>query len=218
MREHGFVGHMSPQTGSAADRMARAGIRTPLMLENIGRSYSPEDIHRGLMDSPGHRANVLHRDATHVGLGTVIEAEDGATAYLVTEVFARMAEKIDSEEAAEQLFSAINEERTRRGQKSLELVDSLAEECTKTARAFFQARPGSANQPLVATLSESAGRRSLPYTRLSALMLIVTKVQEAATLDAVLDPQARAIAIGIAQGTRDDTPQNAIAVVVLIAR
>ena len=41
MHENDFVGHTSPTSGSAADRVARAGVRTPLVLENIGRGYGP---------------------------------------------------------------------------------------------------------------------------------------------------------------------------------
>jgi len=217
MDEHAFVGHTSPNTGSAPDRMAKAGIRTPLVLENIGRSYAPEEIHKGLMDSPGHRANVLSVDATHVGIGTVVQSGDGHIAYLVTEVFARMAEKIDLDDAAERLFEAVNNERERRGHKPLALNDSLSTLCSKTAEAFFDAAPGSPNQPLVEALSRQAGQQKLPYTRLAALMTVVTALDEAATLDALLDPKARGVGLGVAQGTRSDTPQNAIAVVALVA-
>lgn len=216
MDAHAFVGHTSPTTGSAPDRMVKAGIRTPIVLENIGRSYAPEEIHKGLMDSPGHRANVLSAEVTHVGIGTAVQRGDGQSAYLVTEVFARMAEKIDLDDASERLLEAVNRERKRLGRKPLTLNDTLNTLCSRTADAFFDAAPGSPNQPLVEALSREAGQRKLPYTRLAALMTIVTALDEAAALDALLDPKARGVGLGVAQGTRTDTPQNAIAVVALI--
>jgi uncharacterized protein YkwD len=85
MREHGFVGHTSPNTGTAADRVARAGVRTGLVLENVGRGYTPEEVHQSLLDSPGHRENVVSADATHAGVGVVIEREGERAAYLATE-------------------------------------------------------------------------------------------------------------------------------------
>src|SRR5690606_6531713 len=39
MRDTGVVAHVSPMTGTAADRVRAAGIRTPVVLENIARAY-----------------------------------------------------------------------------------------------------------------------------------------------------------------------------------
>ncbi|MBN2264238.1 MAG: CAP domain-containing protein, partial [Candidatus Aminicenantes bacterium] len=69
MSANGFVSHVSPTTGTMEDRLRRAGVMTHLALENVGRGYDPDEIHRGFMDSPGHRAAVLLEGATHVGLG-----------------------------------------------------------------------------------------------------------------------------------------------------
>ncbi|MBE7448064.1 MAG: CAP domain-containing protein [Kofleriaceae bacterium] len=76
MRVTGVVGHVSALTGSAADRVKVAGIRTGLVLENIARAYGIAEAQAGLMNSPGHRANLLSRAATHVGIG--IELGDGS--------------------------------------------------------------------------------------------------------------------------------------------
>ncbi|MGB0680970.1 MAG: CAP domain-containing protein, partial [Polyangiales bacterium] len=76
MVRSGFIGHGSPTTGSAADRVERTGLRSGLVLENIGRGYDAWQIHRGLMRSPGHRANILNPDVTHFGIG-VVERQEG---------------------------------------------------------------------------------------------------------------------------------------------
>jgi uncharacterized protein YkwD len=91
MARSGFVGHVSPTTGSPMDRADRAGVQALLLLENVARAYSPEEAQAGLMGSPGHRRNVLHPDATRVGIGVVLGREVGGRRELwVTEVFARL--------------------------------------------------------------------------------------------------------------------------------
>ncbi len=216
MQEHGFIGHTSKTTGDAGDRVKRAGIRTPLVLENIGRGYSPDEVHRGLMESPGHRENVLNPEATDVGFGVVISREDQRAAYLVTELFARFAHPIDVEQAPARLGEAVTRARARRGLPALERDVALDELCAQAAREFFMAQAHESIQEVVDHLNQRAARSHPPYTRLGALMTLVSSLDEAATLDALQDPHARAIGLGIAQGTRDDTLEHAIAVVVLI--
>ncbi len=75
MVQHDFVGHTSPTTGTAVQRVARAGYNSGLVLENIGRGYGAREIEEGLMQSPGHRANILNPDVTHVGIGVVAQQE-----------------------------------------------------------------------------------------------------------------------------------------------
>ncbi|MGE5183762.1 MAG: CAP domain-containing protein, partial [Acidobacteriota bacterium] len=66
MRETKVVAHISPKTGSAADRVKAAGIKTAVVLENVARAYGLGEAHEGLMNSPGHRANLMSSAATHV--------------------------------------------------------------------------------------------------------------------------------------------------------
>ncbi len=39
MADHDFVGHVSPRTGTALDRVHKAGLEPTLILENVGRAY-----------------------------------------------------------------------------------------------------------------------------------------------------------------------------------
>jgi uncharacterized protein YkwD len=80
MIRSGFVGHVSPTTGDATHRLARAGIANVTVRENVARGYGPRSIHESLMGSPGHRANIVARDVTHVGIGVAVgdpESSDG---------------------------------------------------------------------------------------------------------------------------------------------
>jgi uncharacterized protein YkwD len=50
-----------------------------------------DELHRMLMDSPGHRANILHPDATEIGIGLHQGDLNGLSTAFVTEVFAQPA-------------------------------------------------------------------------------------------------------------------------------
>jgi uncharacterized protein YkwD len=71
MSKNHFFGHVSPTTGSPGDRMKRAGILVSASGENIGAGGTPRLVHNGLMESPGHRENMLNRDYNHVGIAAV---------------------------------------------------------------------------------------------------------------------------------------------------
>lgn len=71
MLANDFVGHVSPTTGDASARFRSAGITGIVVRENVARGYGPKGIHESLMNSPGHRANLLADDISHVGIGVV---------------------------------------------------------------------------------------------------------------------------------------------------
>lgn len=215
MRDAGFVGHTSKTTGSAAERVQRAGVRVALVLENVGRGYSAEGVHRGLMDSPGHRQNILSPDVSHVGIGVVEVAEGEGRAYLVTEVFTRVPERLgDLDDARDELLSRLASKREAGGLREARHDEKMSDLCAAAAREYFAS--GTQDRPLIEALSRKAAGTKLPYKRLGAMMMVVSSIEQASEVAALLDPEAKGIGIGIAQGTRRDTVENAIAVVVLL--
>jgi uncharacterized protein YkwD len=87
MLTHDYIAHISPTTGSPADRVARAGIAVDRLAEDIGTSGSPEELHQGLMRSPGHRAAILDRQATRVGVGAAVPVAGQHYRVVGTELF-----------------------------------------------------------------------------------------------------------------------------------
>jgi uncharacterized protein YkwD len=88
MVEHDFVGHVSPRTGTAMDRVHRAGLTPTFVSENVGRGYTAEEAEEGFMSSPGHRANIVDPRPRKVGIGIVFGAPVGDTVPLfVTQLF-----------------------------------------------------------------------------------------------------------------------------------
>jgi uncharacterized protein YkwD len=87
MIDHDFVGHVSPRTGSAADRLHHAGLEPELVMENVGRFYSADQAESGFLGSPGHRGNLLDPRATRIGVGVVFGPEvTGTRPLFVTQL------------------------------------------------------------------------------------------------------------------------------------
>ena len=216
MVEHDFIGHTSPSTGTAADRVRAAHMSTGLVLENIGRGYGAAEIHRGLLESPGHRANLVNSDVTHVGIGVVAQPEGSRNAYVVTEVFIRMQAEVDLSGGPARIVELVNAARAARGAPPLELEDNLSEAAQNAAEDFFE-DDSLSQQDTVDDASASLRRFAIAYRRIGGVMAVVADVDEAGQLEPTLDPGIRYLGVGVAQGTRPDTGPNAIAVVIVMA-
>jgi hypothetical protein len=84
------VEHVSRESGTAADRIKKAGAQAIMIAENVGRANSIADVQRSFMSSPAHRANVLARGVNRVGIGVAIRKDARGTPTLyVTQLFAR---------------------------------------------------------------------------------------------------------------------------------
>jgi uncharacterized protein YkwD len=214
MLEHNFVAHTSKTTGSAADRVTRAGIRTSIVLENIGRGYSLREVHEGLLASPGHRGNILHDLVTHVGIGIRATPESGHTAYLVTEVFTRVTPKL-GENAQASLLASINARRKQLGRRELKRDPGMAGLAERTARNYFS-EPGPTDTDVMQTVRQELTRTKLQARSVGAVLTVASSLEELSALDAVLEPDLQWIGIGLSQGTRADTPTNALCAVLLL--
>jgi hypothetical protein len=78
-------------TRTLQDRLRRGGIICELAGENVACGFRTiEDAQAALMLSPGHRANILNCNYTHIGIG-VVKAPDGG--FWITQVFCRNPRK-----------------------------------------------------------------------------------------------------------------------------
>lgn len=69
MIQNRYFSHQSPTYGSPFDMLRRFGISYRTAGENIAGNRSVEAAHAALMNSPGHRANILNRSFTQIGIG-----------------------------------------------------------------------------------------------------------------------------------------------------
>jgi uncharacterized membrane protein required for colicin V production len=66
-----YFAHQSPVSGSPFDRLKAAGITYSRAGENLAYAQSVTVAHRGLMQSQGHRENVLRPEFTRIAIGVV---------------------------------------------------------------------------------------------------------------------------------------------------
>ncbi|KJS72486.1 MAG: hypothetical protein JL56_13020 [Desulfotomaculum sp. BICA1-6] len=72
MYQNNYFSHTSPTYGSAYDMEKKAGISARVMgAENIAKSATVTRAHGLLMNSAGHRANILDSRHDTIGIGIV---------------------------------------------------------------------------------------------------------------------------------------------------
>lgn len=69
MFSRGYFAHETPEGKSPFDRMKDAHINFNVAGENLALAQTLPIAHNGLMNSPGHRANILNPDFGRVGIG-----------------------------------------------------------------------------------------------------------------------------------------------------
>lgn len=79
-----YFSHTSPVVGSPFDRLKAAGITYTRAGENLAYAQSVTIAHRGLMESEGHRENILRPEFTRMGIGVV---SAGAYGRMFTQMF-----------------------------------------------------------------------------------------------------------------------------------
>ncbi|SJZ74996.1 CAP domain-containing protein [Selenihalanaerobacter shriftii] len=71
MIENNYFAHQSPTYGSPFDMMQALNINYTFAGENIAGASTVEQAHQALMNSEGHRENILRPRFTHVGIGII---------------------------------------------------------------------------------------------------------------------------------------------------
>lgn len=71
MFARGYFSHYNPEGQSPFDRMKNHGISFFAAGENLALAPNVTLAHQGLMNSPGHRANILSSDFGKVGIGAI---------------------------------------------------------------------------------------------------------------------------------------------------
>jgi uncharacterized YkwD family protein len=69
MIDNNYFSHNSPTYGSPFDMMKDFGIEYVRAGENLAGNRDVQSAQNALMNSPGHRKNILSPDYTHIGIG-----------------------------------------------------------------------------------------------------------------------------------------------------
>lgn len=84
MFSRGYFAHDTPEGRCPFDRMHNGGVSFRAAGENLALAPSLQVAHSGLMNSPGHRANILGKDFGRVGIGIL---DGGMRGLMVTQNF-----------------------------------------------------------------------------------------------------------------------------------
>ncbi|WP_158542319.1 CAP domain-containing protein [Lujinxingia litoralis] len=76
MRERRYFSHLSPEGATPFDRLESTGVAFSSAAENLALAPTVAHAHRGWMDSPGHRENLLSETSSYSGVG-VVAGEQG---------------------------------------------------------------------------------------------------------------------------------------------
>lgn len=71
MIDNNYFAHQSPRYGSPFDLMRAQGITYHYAGENLAGAASVPQAHNNLMNSSGHRANILNANYTSIGIGII---------------------------------------------------------------------------------------------------------------------------------------------------
>lgn len=84
MLERGYFSHYSPEGATVVDRADKFSVSYSIIGENLAYAPTLELAHQGLMNSPGHRANILSTDFHKIGIGVI---DGGIYGRMFTQVF-----------------------------------------------------------------------------------------------------------------------------------
>jgi uncharacterized protein YkwD len=84
MFARGYFSHLSPEGKTPFDRIRKENVSFLTAGENLALAQTLRLAHTGLMNSPGHRANILHKSFGRIGIGIL---DGGVYGIMVTQNF-----------------------------------------------------------------------------------------------------------------------------------
>jgi uncharacterized protein YkwD len=209
MHQTKLVAHISPTSGSAADRTKVAGIKTPLVLENVARAYGVGEAHGALMNSPGHRANLMSAAATHIGIGIVLGKEvAGRREMFLTQVFIRIPPKVEPAQIADVVRQRIDQVRPV-------VLDAQLQSVAQALAEGLAA--GKTRDSLWPSARKKLDQMNTAYAKVGSVISAVADMDALDGKSLVGDYKPDDIGVGIAQGNHPEIGEGAIWVVVLMA-
>ena len=110
----------------------------------------------------------------------------------------------------------INRGRVARGAAELSTEGTLQRVADQAAAQYFsEASPS--EDALLSQANAQLERLALAYERVGGVVAVVSRLNDAATLEPALDGKAKLVGIGVAQGSRADKGPRVIVAVIMLA-
>jgi len=220
MRSNRFFSHESPTTGTLENRLDAAGYLALEARENLASAPNVQRAEDNLLASPGHRANVMARTVSHVGIGIVRgDAVTGDPGMLtITQVFAKPAGTETGDQVIATVTSAVAEARRGAGLNPLAadpFLDQLARRhLDELPLDLDSAAIGRVGQAVAAELSAQRGH-GLKTVEISAQ--IVVSASQFDVPSAAKRPEAKRLGVAAAPAT-DAGGRPQVKVLALVGR
>lgn len=161
MLTHNFFNHDSPTTGNVGDRLFAAKVRVMGCSENIAKNVSLAVAHTDLMNSTEHKANILHKSFTRIGIG-IVRGPD--TMLYITQVFSVPAPVYDLATLPDKLATQLNQRRAAAGHEPIKLDPALSKIAAEQAALLARTGKTVAFDP-----SAKAKAAGLTFTKLGSI-------------------------------------------------
>jgi len=115
MAQRKQLSHRLPNEERLQDRLGKTGVPFDAVAENVAHSGSAGDAHTELMNSPGHRANILSAKYNAVGVGVM--ERDGH--LYITQDFANRLPEYNASEIENRVLAAFNKLRKENRQAAI---------------------------------------------------------------------------------------------------
>jgi len=84
MWDRSYFGHVSPDGEDVGDRLEKANVSYQLAGENLALAPTLQTAHNGLMNSEGHRRNILDPEFKRMGVGVI---DNGVYGKMFVQIF-----------------------------------------------------------------------------------------------------------------------------------
>jgi uncharacterized protein YkwD len=204
-----FLGHVSPTTGTPEDRIKHAGVLVLAGGENIARAATADEAHGDLMNSPGHRANMVSPQFTHVGIAVVHDGEQ----ILATLVFGRRPDLAAPAPSAAEAMASIAKGRRAKGLPPAQEDPVLRAGAAAGAKAFARGGADAAFAAAQAAVTSEVRKRGVDRQAGCVRLFEVLDRDQIGGLPTVLGPHLRRVGVGVA--TRTDGKTTWLEVLIL---
>jgi len=199
MVDKDYFAHISPITGyDNSKRLHEAGIDYLGSAENLGYAQSIIGIHEGLMESPGHRQNILG-DYREGGIGIAVKKINDVNYYYATQIFLNASQAVTPALLRDQIFDQINTYARGKGRPAFKKIAALDQIAQSEAELLGKQDPVTLDGYQMSNFSDKA--KGISYRKARTILLRVKGGQEIEMDPEYLNNLYDTIGIGIYQGT-----------------
>ena len=118
LAEHRDLSHQFPGEPLLQERVGATKLRFNSVAENVAAAPDVETAHTALMNSPGHRANILHQDYNAIGISIVERDHE----LFITQDFAHTLASYTEKQFRDSLIATFNQARRARKMPPVDIV------------------------------------------------------------------------------------------------